>query len=222
MPSLRDYTKIPLEILIALLTVVPFVALAYFYPALPERVPVFVQLNGEVSAWAQKSWLTVLRVPLMAAVTQAVCLLMKFGTLQSVQGLEPTNYFTINARLWDWFRWTAAVKLFAASLDTVFQSLPQFRFLARPAFIVTTIAAATGVVGALLYGYRLLIERRNSKERAVDEQVDSSHVHAGVFYFNSVDPAMFSNRYLFNFANKWVWVLLACVVAYPLLVFLPG
>ena len=222
MPTLRDYTRIPFEILIATLTVLPFFALAYFYPALPESVPVFVKLNGEVSVWAQKSVLTVFRVPLLAVITQTVCFLMTLGTLQSGSSLAPRSYLTINARLWDWFRWTVAVKLFAESLDTGFRGLPQFAFLARPAFIITWIAAAVGVVGALVYGYRLLIERRKSKQSAVAEQVDSAHVRAGVFYYNPSDPAMFSNKYIFNFANKWVWVFLACFVAYPLLVFLPG
>ncbi len=222
MPSLRDYTKFPFEILIASLTVVPFIALAYFYPALPERVPVLMKLNGDVSVWAGKSFLTVFRVPLIAVVTQSVCLLMKFGTLQSGAGFEQTRYLEVNARLWDWFRWTVAVKLGAASVDTLAISLPQYQFLARPAFVVTMIATGVGVFGAAIYGYRLMVLHKHAKRAGYESQVDSAHVHAGIFYFNSSDPAMFSSKYAFNFANKWVWVFVACVVAYPLLVFLPG
>ena len=218
MPSLRDYTRIPFEILVATLTVLPFLALAFFYSSLPDRVPIFLKLNGEVSVWAEKGFLTVFRVPLMAVVTQVVCLLMKFGALQS-KAVANNQMLKLHSGLWDWFRWTVAVKLSFASLDTIFLSIERFHFLARPAFIATAVATAVGIVGAIVYGYRLLMLRQASKEV---EHTDPSHVHGGVFYYNSADPAMFSNKYVFNFANKWVWVFLACLVAYPLLVFLPG
>jgi len=80
---LREYTNTPFEIFIIAFTFLPFLMLAYFYTALPERVPLFLNLQGEVSTWAQKSALSVFRVPLMAVVTQLVCLLMKYGTLQT-------------------------------------------------------------------------------------------------------------------------------------------
>src|SRR6185295_13872914 len=82
--SIRDYTSIPFEICIAVLTILPFFVLAYFYPVLPDRVPLFMSLNGEVVEWAEKSVISVFRVPLMAVVMQTVCVLMKYGTIQSV------------------------------------------------------------------------------------------------------------------------------------------
>ena len=84
--SLRDYTNIPFEIFVVVFSILPFFALAYFYSVLPERVPVFLSLNGDVKTWAEKSVLSVFRVPLMAVVTQIVCLLMKYGTVQSKAG----------------------------------------------------------------------------------------------------------------------------------------
>ena len=80
---LNDYTNIWVEIFVAAFTILPFLVLAYFYPVLPERVPLFMNLNGEVAVWGGRSWLSVFRVALMAAVTQVVCLLMKYGVLQS-------------------------------------------------------------------------------------------------------------------------------------------
>jgi uncharacterized membrane protein len=80
----RDYTNIPFEIFILVFSILPFFVLAYFYPVVPERVPLFVNLNGEVATWAEKSVLSVFRVPLMAVVTQTILLLMKYGTLLSL------------------------------------------------------------------------------------------------------------------------------------------
>ena len=80
---LRELTNIKFEIFIVAFTILPFFMLAYFYSLLPERVPQFLTLTGEVETWAEKSVISVFRVPLMAVVTQIVCLLMKYGTLQS-------------------------------------------------------------------------------------------------------------------------------------------
>lgn len=43
----------------------------------------------------------------------------------------------------------------------------------------------------------------------------------GAFYFNPSDPDLLVNKYFLNFANKWAYVFIACIIAYPLLVFLP-
>ena len=232
---LRDYTNIPFEIFIAVFSVLPFFVLAYFYSVLPDRVPLFMKLNGEVAVWAEKSVLSVFRVPLMAVITQLVCLLMKYGTVQSkvVAPLEiaieqtqlQEQYVSLNAGLWDWFRWAVAFKMSAESLDTIFLSLERFKFLSRPAFIITAIAALLGVAGALFYGYRLLVVRRAMKEKLgdakVQKPVDARRVYGGVLYFNPSDSALFASKYVFNFANKWAWFFIACIIAYPLLMFLP-
>jgi uncharacterized membrane protein len=232
---LRDYTNIPFEIFIVAFSILPFFVLAYFYSVLPDRVPLFMKLNGEVAVWGEKSLLSVFRVPLMAVVTQVVCLLMKYGTVQS-QAVAPLeisieqtklqeHYLCLNARLWDWFRWTVAIKMSAESLNTIFLGVERFKFLSRPAFITTAIAAAVGVAGALFYGYRLLTMKREMTEKFVDgrvqKPVDVCHVYGGILYFNPSDSALFVRKYVFNFANKWAWVFIAFIIAYPLLVFLP-
>ena len=232
---LLDYTNIPFEVFVFVFTVLPFFVLAYFYPALPARVPVFMKLNGEVETWAGKSVLSVFRVPLMAVVMQAVCLLMKYGTAQSKAvastGLDAARaelrkqYLGLNARLWDWLRLSVAFKMSAESLDEIFLSFERFQFLSRPTFIITALAALVGAGGALFYGYRLLIVGREMKEKSRDtkaqESLDARRVYGGVLYFNPHDPALFAGRHVFNMANLWAWVFIACVIAYPLLVFLP-
>ncbi len=218
--SWRDYTNIPFEIFIVLFTILPF----------------FLNLNGEVETWAEKSVISVFRVPLMAVVTQIVCLLMKYGTLHSKAVAPPElaieqtklqeQYLSLNANLWDWFRWAVAFKMSAESLDTIFLTLERFKFLSRPAVIISAIAALLGVGGALFYGYRILVVRREIKEKfenaEVRKPVDARRVYGGVLYFNPADSSLFASKYVFNFANKWAWVFIACIIAYPLLVFLPG
>lgn len=99
---LGDYTSIAFEICVAALTALPFFVLAYFYPALPDRVPLFMKLNGDVAVWGEKSWLSVFRVPLMAVVTQVVSTraasrirMRRLGIVTSVASTGTTG---INAR----------------------------------------------------------------------------------------------------------------------------
>lgn len=232
---LSDYTNIRFEIFIVAFSILPFFILPYFYPMLPERVPLFLNLTGEVAVWAEKSVLSVLRVPLMAVDTQLVCLLMKYGTVKSApmvpletakeQTEYQKQYIRLNVGLWDWFRCLVAFKMSAESLDTIFLSLNQFKFLSRPAFAVTAIAVLLSIVGGLFYVYRLLVLKRKMREKAGDfkiqKPVDARHVYGGVLYFNSSDPAFFVNKYIFNFANKWAYVFIAALIAYPLLVISP-
>jgi len=203
---LRDYTNLPLEIFVLTLTALPFLLLAYFYPALPDRVPLFMKLNGEVAVWGQKSLLSVFRVPLLAVITQIVCFLMKYEMVQTRAAAVSIDhsklqerYLSLSSSMWDWFRATIAFKMSAESLHTVFLTMPRYHFLSQPTFLVTAIIALLGAAGAILYLYRLLLVARELKKQ-----------------FPNV------SKYRFHFANPRLWALIACAIAYPLLVFLPG
>jgi hypothetical protein len=172
-------------------------------------------------------------VPLLALITQVALLIVKYGTVQSkpVALLDLTagqtklqdQYLRLSIGLWDWFRWAVAFKMIGGSLDTIFLSLDRFGYLARPAFILSAIGAALGVVGGLVYLYWLLAASREMKAQfaRVDEPVNAGHVYGGVLYFNPSDSALFVSKHILNFGNKWAWVLIASIIAYPLLVFWP-
>lgn len=114
--------------------------------------------------------------------------------------------------------------MIAESLDTIFLSVEQFKYLSRPAFIVSAIGAALGVVGALVYLYRLLVVSRQMKAQIASARVESlhaQHVYGRILYFNPSDSALFVSKHILNFGNKWAWVLIAAIIAYPLVVFWP-
>jgi uncharacterized membrane protein len=232
---LSDYTSIPIEIFIAVFSIAPILILIYFYPRLPERIPVFLNLRGEVEVWTAKSVASVFRLPAMAIDLQAICLLMKYSIVHFKPGLpaEKTEAYlqyqrrtsALGIRLWDWLRCFTAFKMGAESLDIFFLSDERLHFIRTPAWAVTWIAVIVAITGALVYVYRLLVVKREMKKEVgnvcIEKQVDRSHLFGGIFYYNPDDSAIFVNKYAVNFANKWVYVLAACAVAYPLLVFLP-
>jgi len=233
---LSDQTNTLVEIYLVAFTVLPFLLLAYSYPFLSDRVPLFMTFTGEVSVWGEKTWLSVFRVPLIALVTQVFILLTKFGALQTEVALpvDNTGYnvelYKHSARLsagfWDWLRCIAALKMCGETLDTIFLSIERLKFLSRPTFITTLVVALLSIPVALYYGYRWFILRRKIKEAfgnvETQKPIDASHVYGSVFYFDRSDSALFVSKHLFNFGNVWTWVFIGCIVAYVLLVFLPG
>jgi hypothetical protein len=170
---------------------------------------------------------------MMGLAMQIVFLLMKYGTVQSgallpdalagEQAMLKGQCLHLNARLWDWFRGAAAFKMSAESISTIFLSVERFNLLAQPTFLFSAVASLIGAVGALYYLYRLIFARRDLKARFggadTSRPVDKQHVYARLFYFNPSDSALFVNKYIFNFANKWTWLFIACLFSYPLLVF---
>src|SRR6266852_8022777 len=86
----RDYTSLPFEVFIATFTVLPILVLIYFYPLLPERVPEYLNLHGEVAVWGLKGFGSVFRLPLMAVDLQILCLLCKYGLCQG-RSVQPTE-----------------------------------------------------------------------------------------------------------------------------------
>jgi uncharacterized membrane protein len=231
---LSDYTNRPLEILIAILSVAPIFILIYCYSILPDRVPIFLNLHGEVEVWAAKSIASVFRLPAMAIDLQVLCLLMKYGVVRSkpitITGFaeESRQYQTrsiaLYAALWDWLRCLIAFKMGAESLDILFLQ-DQGRHLFRTVtWALPRAAAFLAVVVACLYLYRLMAIRRELKTAVgsivIENHLEPEYVHARIFYYNAADPALFAGKYLFNFGNKLVYVLIGVLVAYPLLVFL--
>jgi uncharacterized membrane protein len=229
--ALRAYTRVPIEVLVGGLTVAPFIVLAYFYPALPERIPVFLDFHGNVQVWAAKGILSVFRVPAMAVDLQILCLLMKYGAVQSGASLSAKNAAAyqqfqkrataLSVSLWEWLRCAVAFKMCAESLDITLLGRERQHFLKNAVWATPWLAALVGIVVALFYGFKILAVKNEMKKAGLADAktpVAKEHLYRGFFYFNPDDPALFASGYLFNFANKWLYVFFLAIVAYPLLV----
>jgi uncharacterized membrane protein len=227
--------SLPFEVFVAAFTVPPILVLIYFYPTLPERVPEYLNLHGAVEVWGRKGLASVFRLPLMAIDLQAICLLTKYGLWQSRPALPVTDAeklainreasLKLSMSLMDWFRAFVAIKLGASSLEVIFFSIERFHFLTIATRLTSWVASILGVGGAVFYVYRLVTLNRKLKKVHADAKVprlsDRSHLHGEVFYYNTADPAWFTNKGLPNFGNKWIYVFLACLLCLPLLMFWP-
>ena len=216
----RDYTNRPLEVFIAICTVLPIVVLIYFYPLLPERVPEYLNLRGEVELWSNKSFVSVFRLPLIAIDLQILCLLTKYGVWQGRPVAPGDALLKTSLNLLDWFRAFIAIKLGASSLETVFYSFERFHSFTTATRITSWVTSILGIVGAVFYSYRLLtLSRKLKKEGPLKTSRPQSS--GRTFYYNREDPSWFTEKHLPNFGNKWIYIFLACLLCLPLLMFWP-
>ena len=226
----RNTTSVFFELFIAALVMLPFLVLIYFYPSLPERIPEYLNLHGDVEVWGRKSFFSVFRLPLMALDLQLLILFMKYGSWQKYATRPNEQSPTHSAKslrliggLADWLRAMVAIKLFVSSVEVIFLTNERFRSLAIAARAISWISSILGIIGAGFYFYATLRLRRQllPKRDQRNQPPDQMHVRAGIFYYNSADPSLFADKYLFNFANKWLYVFLVCLLCLPLLMFLP-
>ncbi len=234
---LIDYTKIPVEALIAILTITPIIALVHFYPDLPQRIPVHWNGAGEPDRWARKSFTSVFLLPVLSVYLQSMFLLFKSDsvgvkmTLPAARAEEFLRYkeraLRISINLFDWTRVMTAFLLGDVALLLLFTTLDQFRFLKS----LNTIAMWSGV-GVLLIGlayfiYKLLaVNNELSATHGfsnVQRPEEAKHWHGGIYYSNPDDPAFFVEKldgmgYTMNFAHKRIRLYLAVFAGLSLLV----
>lgn len=226
----RSHTNVLFELFIATLTLLPFLVLIYFYSSLPERIPEYLNLHGDVVVWGRKSLFSVFRLPLMGLDLQLLTFFMKYGLWQRyvTRSSHPSDLLAsgslrLISGLADWLRAMAGIKLFVSSVEVLFLTNEKYAFLAIAARAISWISSILGIIGAGFFFYRALRLQRKLPSRGVQvkQPLDRTRVRGGFFYYNSADPSLFVEKYLFNFANHWAYVFLLCLLCLPLLMFLP-
>jgi hypothetical protein len=179
------------EIVIAVFTLLPIPLLVYFYPSLPDRVPEYMDLAGNVVQWGAKTFLSVFRLPLMAFDIQILCLLTKFV-------IRPGPNDRLVAKLIDWLRIFAAIKLAASSVEPIAYGIERFQFLSTATRATSWVTSAIGVIGVCYYAWQLRNLKRTEHAFASD-RTQRARVSLG-----------------------WVVAFVASLVALPVLMFLPA
>ena len=238
---LADYTNLALEIAIVLLTVAPVLLLVYYYPQLPERIPVHWNWRGEPDEWARKSYFAVFSLAAMLVYMQALLVAIKHGVL-GVKMTLPAEHtedylrlkeaaLALTVRFMDWMRLLLCVLLGSLAANIAFSAIEHLHFLSS---FVTVVAWASGLlmlVAVAFSVYRFYgIDRRLKAEVGrvyVQRQRDAAHWYlGGLIYFNREDPALWVEKlvgwgYTCNMGNKWVYLYLLVMIGVPLLLFLP-
>lgn len=234
---LSEYTNVYLEAAILLLTVIPSLFLIYYYPQLPEKIPVHWDWRGRADEWARKSFGAVFFLSMMLVYMQGLFLLVKHGligvkmtlpgerTEEYLRGKE--EFLTTTLRLMDWVRVLAATMMSSLLLNIVFSSVEHLRHLTIIVAVTDALSTLLLVASCVYFIIRLIkIDRRLKRTVGrvyVQRGRDAAHWYAGgLFYYNPEDPSLFVEKlvgfgYTFNMGNRWVYVYLAYIILLPLI-----
>lgn len=235
---LSEYTNVYLEMAVLCLTVIPSLFLIYYYPQLPEKIPVHWDWRSRPDGWARKSFGTVFFLPLMLVYMQGLFLLIKHGLL-SVKMTLPAErteeylrgkeeFLRTIMRMMDWLRVLLAAMMSALLLNIVFSSVEHLRHLVAIVALVDSLSTLLLLATCAYFIVRLIRIDRELKRKVgrvyVQRGRDAAHWYAGgLFYYNPDDPAIFVEKlvgfgYTFNMANPWVYVYLGYIILLPLIV----
>jgi uncharacterized membrane protein len=238
---LADYTNLPLEIAVVVLTIAPILVLVYYYPQLPERIPTHWNWKGEPDDWAAKSYYSVFSLAAMLVYLQGLMLLIKHGILGVKMTLpaehteeylrlkEASLSFTV--RFIDWMRVLLCLMMGGLAAGIAFSSVERLRPLSKAVSLVAEVSGWLMIAAILYMGYHFfMIDRRLKAEAGrvyVQRQKDAAHWYlGGLIYFNREDPALWVEKlvgwgYTCNMGNKWVYLYLGLMIGVPLLLMLP-
>lgn len=238
---LADYTNIALELATVVLTVVPVLTLIYFYPDLPERIPMHWNWRGDPDEWARKSYFAVFSLAGMLVYLQVLLLSVKRGVL-GVKMTLPAEHtedylrlkeqaLTLTVGFMDWMRLLLCVMLGGLASNIAFTAVDRLHYLSRIVIIAIWVSGVLMFVALGVAIYRFYkIDRRLKTEVGrvyVQRQRDATHWYlGGLIYFNREDPALWVEKlvgwgYTCNMGNKWVYVYLALMIGVPLLLLVP-
>jgi uncharacterized membrane protein len=226
---LRDFSSYWLELSVIFSTIIPFSILIFYYPALPEVVPVHWNASGEADRWAQKSLSSVFFVPALAVFLQIFLIIFKQDIIQA-RFRVPAEYaervlslkeisLRANAGLIDWCRLVLGLLLGTVGLLVLSPILEPSLAAALNhstwAFLTMLLA------GTAFYLYRMILVSREIKSLTGQVTFQTANEMAGwtdgLFYYNPQDTAFMVEKpggvgYTINFAHKRSLIYLALIL----------
>ena len=234
---LADYTNITLEIVIGLLLIAPIPILIYYYPLLPDRIPVHWDIRGIANGWKQKSFGAVFMLPIMMLYIQGLLLIVKHGLMQTKMTLPTEHtaeylklkeeFLSATMKMMDWVRMLSVLMMSLLSLGVVITTIGNPSMMFQVTIIIMGITAVMMVVCGY-FTYRLVVITTKLKQTTgrsyVQRQTDADHWYwGGVFYFNPEDPALWVEKlvgfgYTINLGNKRALLYVGYMALLPILI----
>jgi len=228
---LRDFSNLWLETVVVLLTIAPFAVLAFYYPQLPDVVPIHWNLAGEADGWADKSFFSVFPPAILAAYLQIFWIILKQDIIRArfrVPAEQAERVLSLkeislqaNVGLIDWCRLVCGFLLGTVALLIVSPLVsPSIASVLNISVWANVVLLLTGIA---FYLYRMILASREIKSLTgqITFQTDDEMQGwtDGLFYYNPKDTAFMVEKpggvgYTINFAHKRT-------IVYLVLVFLP-
>lgn len=231
---LSDYTSIGLEIAVGLTIIIPMLILIYYYPLLPDRIPVHWDWKGDPDRWAEKNFFSVFFLPVVMIYLQGLFWLIKYGMTQVKMMLPAEHTAEYLAAKEEGLRVTMSLVDQIRLLQSILFGGLSLNILSGILSGVFSIKWILGLVVVsdmfilLICAYNIYkmmkIEDRLKAiagKTYVQRESDAKQWYAGgLFYYNPDDPALFVEKlvgygYTMNFANKQVYLYIAYGLLLP-------
>jgi uncharacterized membrane protein len=221
--NLWSYSYGAVETAIVLLTAATIALLIYYYPHLPDPVPVSVGPSGDIERWTEKNVIAIffaalglyLHVFLMVIKRDLVGAKMTLPAIDTERFLAAKDaYLRANTGLLDWARLAIAVLFFLVSLLLLSAMLTTDKaYERRIAFALWTFIPIM-MAGVAYFIWRMKHVNdslRRLGESYVQRPAEETHWrHGGLTYHNPDDPALVVEKlvgfgYTWNMAHPAVW-----------------
>ncbi len=214
-----------LPLLVALGTLVMTFAL---YDQIPAKIPVHYDWRGRVTDWADKSYRTLLLMPVMQLYLTALFLFVNWIIFRSKQQTDAANpQRSIRQNVAFRRRWSAFNILAATALVLVFfliqlsmiRSVDPFWLMWAPLFVAVGMLAGAIVLAFSTGqgGSRIKVENGGQDQTRAMNRVGDEHWKLGVFYFNPDDPSIWVEKrfgvgWTVNIAHPLGWASLLIIL----------
>lgn len=196
------------------------------YDRIPEQIPMQYNFSGEVTNWAEKSYQTVILMPVMQVYLTLLFLFInsmiaKAKQQVSVENPEKSKYRNVLFRR----RWSLFIVLTSIATVLLF-SLIQLSYLypvSEKLLIYSSLLFAGAVVVSAVVlsvttgqgGSRVNITETSQGE--VIDQDNDKYWKLGQFYFNKNDPSLFLEKrfgvgWTINLARPQAWIILLTIL----------
>nr|WP_026770965.1 DUF5808 domain-containing protein [Sediminibacillus terrae] len=197
-----------------------------FYEQIPERIPMQYNFSGEVTNWADKSYRSMLMMPIMQVYLTSLFLFintMISKAKQQLNAANPEKSMEQNIRFRR--RWSGYIIVSGTALTLLF-AFTQISFIfpvnTQLLTIVPIFLSGAMVAGAIFLAFNTgqggsRIKTGTDKQGDAIDRDDDRHWKLGQFYFNPEDPALFLEKrfgvgWTINFARPLAWTVLIVII----------
>ncbi|MGI8437725.1 MAG: DUF1648 domain-containing protein [Chthoniobacterales bacterium] len=231
---LSDYTHIAIELFVLVVTLLPVLAVFFYYEQMPERIPIHWNLFSQTDRWVTKCVGAVALGPALGFWVQTLALLMKNDLVKSKMPLPASateeflrgkqRQLLITLHMFDWMRVFVGVLLFCAAMLPLASAVASLPPLQRTIGVLLPISGLLLLFGLVFFGARWFFLQRRMDARfgrsRIEREDESQHWYGGLIYFNPRDPAFVVEKleglgYTINFARGRAWLYLLLIAVLP-------
>src|SRR5690625_2252602 len=200
------------------------------YDQIPDRIPMNYSLSGEVTNWADKSYRSVLIMPITQIYMTLIFLFVNIVIAKSKQQISAENpEKSIKQNITFRKRWSAFIIWSGTALVLLF-SLAQYSFIFPINHSLLLTVSLILPFGMIVWAIILSITTGQGGSRVrtgtdktgeIIDRDDDQFWKLGQFYFNKNDPAIFlEKRFGVGWTNNWAhplsWIIVLAIILIPI------